>query len=84
MRKLTDHEIEREVASIKTRRWPYNSMLMMKNIYDHRTGAIFRDWDGGPETIVPTIVERAKEGQLDPETKYANLTELVTAGWIVD
>lgn len=84
MRKLTAHEIEVEVASIRTRRWPLNIMLPMKNLYDRRTGAIFRDWDGGPETIVSTVIEKGPDYAPDLEHKYVNLTEMVTAGWVVD
>lgn len=78
-RRLTSEEVAKEVRDITTRTWPHNSMLVMKNLYDRRSGCIFRTYDGGPETIVPEVVF-PKE---DP-IKYPSLQEMVEAGWVVD
>ena len=84
MRRLTEAEVTKEVEDIKTRPWPHNSVLPMKNLYDHqdrRVGTIFRTYDGGPDTIVPEIVLPSKDV---PPIKYASLKALVEDGWVVD
>lgn len=80
MKRLSPEEVTREVHDITTRPWPQNSALRMKNLYDQRLGVIFRTWNGGPETIIPTIME----GGTHKETAYKTVQALVEAGWVVD
>lgn len=80
-RRLTEEEIEQEIRDIETRPWPHNSVLPVKNLYDRRVGAIFRTYDGGPETIQPevTLLDKTQ----DP-VPYDNLRAMVVAGWVAD
>lgn len=81
MRKLTAAEVAKEVQDIRTKEWPHNSVLPMKNLYDRRVGGIFRTYNGGPETIVPEVVlAERKDGALT----YPSLEALVEAGWVAD
>jgi hypothetical protein len=79
LRRLTAEEVDREVRDITTRTWPQNSVLCVKNFYDRRTGCIFRTYDGGPETIQPTVVFPH-----DDPVAYSSLKGMVEAGWVVD
>jgi hypothetical protein len=74
-RKLTADEIDQEVFDIRTRIWPYDPALPMKNLYDRRMGCIFRS----SGTIAPEVILEDKS-----TCAYDDLKALVEAGWVVD
>lgn len=92
MRRLTTEEVAKEVHDIETRPWPYNSTLPVKNIYDHRTGCIFRTWEGSPDTvrtgvkieIPPEVSIYTAPDVVGSAVKYESLTAMVEAGWVAD
>lgn len=93
-RKLTIEEVTKEVRDIENRPWPYSPMLLVKNLYDGRTGCIYRADKGGAETIVPAVIpvkDLAKAIRTMRERKeiyveevHPTLRAMVEAGWVVD
>lgn len=85
MRKLTEQDIEKELADIA--RWPSpRSWIFMKNLYDGRTGWVLSKMHRDNKPISLSLHPDAREaGAPPPDEVFApSLRDLIAAGWVVD